>query len=221
MSILAILFTLTLTLTLTPPMMMMKGNRHFDDSLVKGKIAYDIPDTMEISKSYKAIATISKSQNDSILFQNIDSTGFEIESIKVSSRVKMFLIDPTGNQNFQITSLNTDEQLVDDSTNTIWKWNIIPLRSGENELFLRTTVKILDDLGENYKDISVFEKHIIVNASIVVVTKQFIGDYWQWLSTVIFIPLIIWGYKKFLFRKKDNDMLNQIGFKENDTNKIK
>jgi hypothetical protein len=188
------------------------------DKLVKGKMAFDIPDTMEVKQNYKATVSITKAMNDSILFQGINRIHFREEEIKISSRVKVLLIDPTGNQNFRITPINTEEQLVDDSTNTIWKWNIIPIKGGDNDLVLRATVKILDNLGENYKDISVFEKTIKVNTSVVETTKQFISEYWQWLTTVCVIPLLIWGYKSYSGRKKNNTKSNPIGFKRNDKN---
>ena len=186
------------------------GNRKdIVDRLVQGRIAYHIPDTMDVGNTYKAVATVSKSESDKILFQNIDRSGFKAEVIKISSRVKMVLIDPTEDKNFKITPLNTEEQLVYNSTNSIWKWNIIPVRSGENELILRTTVKVLDELGENLKDIPVFEKKITVNASMSFITKQFIGDYWQWLSTTIIIPFILFVYHRINKKKRSN---RKIGF---------
>lgn len=182
------------------------------DHLVKGMMAYKIPDTMQIEHSYNAIASITKALNDRVLFHRIDSTDFIKEEIRVSSRVKVTLIDPSGNKNFDITALNTEEQLVDDSTNTVWRWNIKPKRGGESELVLRATVKILDRLGENYKDIDVFEKTIKVKASAFVQTKQFVSDNWKWLMTACVIPLIIWGYKKLSARKNGAAKRPLIGF---------
>jgi len=172
------------------------------DGLVRGLIAYNIPDTMEIERNYKATVSITKALNDSILFEDLNRKEFLHEEIRISSRVKVILIDPTGFKNFEITTLNTEEQLVDDSSNTVWNWNIIPIRGGENELIVRASVKILNNLGENYKDITVFEKTIKVKTSALVSIKHFFSKYWQWLTTVCFIPLIIWSYKKFTERNK-------------------
>ena len=171
------------------------------DELVKGKIAYEVPDTMNMGENYKATVIITKAMNDSVLFQDFDTSDFQREEIKVSSLVKVLLIDPT-EESFNITALNTAEQLVDDSTNTVWKWNITPKRGGDNELVLRVTAKILNQLGENYKDVKVFEKTIKVNAPVLTRIKQFVGDYWQWLSTAVVIPLIVWGYKTLSNRRK-------------------
>ena len=181
------------------------------EKLIKGKIAYEIPDTMEVEKNYKATVIVTKAMNDNILFKDFDPRYFQREEIYVSSRVSVFLIDPT-EKNFNITSLNTIEQLVDDSTNTVWKWNIIPKRGGNNELVLRVTVKVLDRFGETYKDIRVFEKEINVNVTFAESIKLFFVDYWQYISpitTVIVIPLVIWGRKIFLNRRRKNKKAEQ------------
>ena len=127
-------------------------------SLVRGKIAYNVKDSMKVGSQYKAVVGITKALNDSILFLNLDSTKFKVEEIKISSRVRVTLLDPSNNKNFNIVALNTEEQLVDTASNTIWSWNINPLQSGKNTLILRANVKVFSDLGETSKDITVFKK---------------------------------------------------------------
>lgn len=184
------------------------------DQLVKGLIGYNIEDTMEIGKDYYAKVSITKSFNRSVLYHGLDSNDFHINEISISSRVKAMLLDPSGNKNFDIVALNTEEQIVDDSMNTIWNWNVRPIRAGGNDLILRVTVRILDRLGDNYRDIDVFYKTIKVEASFAFTAKQFISDYWQWLSTACIIPMIIWGYKNFKSRKKKMEYPRPIGFQK-------
>ena len=187
------------------------GNKYSDkvlklvklDELVNGKIAYEVPDTMDIGKSYKATVIVTKSEKDSFLIRDFYQGNFQKEEIKVSSIVKVALFDPTPQEeNFSIISLNTIEQFVGDSTNTVWKWNITPKRSGYNELVLRVTVKVLDRLGETYIDIRTFEKTIKVNVSIFASIKHFVGNNWVWFSNAIVIPLVIWFYSRFSNWKK-------------------
>lgn len=173
------------------------------DQLVRGKIAYDIPGHMKIDSTYKVLVTITKAESDRILFSGLDSSHFTKDSIKISSRVKMILIDPSGDDDFKIIPLSSEEQLVDDSSNTVWNWSIIPLRAGENNIVIRASAKVLDRLGENYRDIQVFEKSISIQSSPFRNVKQFFFDNWQWLLSVIVIPLVIWGYKKFLENRKN------------------
>jgi len=172
------------------------------DQLIKGKIAYEIPAAMNIDSSYRAIVTITKAQNNAILFSGLDSTGFYKDSIKISSRVKVSLIDPSGDKSFRIVALNTEEQLVDDSTNTVWQWNVAPLRSGNNEIILRVTAKVIDRIGENYRDIQVYNRSIQIQASFFSKVKQFWLDYWQWIITACMIPIIRSIYNKIFAKKK-------------------
>jgi hypothetical protein len=180
-----------------------------------GKIAYLIEDTMQMESCYNVIASISKSQFDSVLFVGIGSVGFEMHnSNKITSRVSVSLIDPT-KENFVINPLSTEEQIVDDSTNSIWRWLVKPTKGGNSELILKVTIRILDELGNNQKDFS-FIKTIIVKASIFSNAKKIIQQYWQFLSTAVIIPVLIFLGKKIgaIFSTPSNKR-NPIGFKRN------
>jgi hypothetical protein len=76
---------------------------------------------------------------------------------------------------------------------------------------LRATVKILNKPGENYKDIIVSEKVINVDNSVWVVIKYFLSNYWQLLTILCLIPLIIWSYKKIFKQRKKNVKSKLIG----------
>ncbi len=175
------------------------------DDLVKGKIGYNIPEVMEVGENYSGIVTISKALNDSILFKNLEESDFKKKQITISSRVKVILLDPTNGKNFSITPLNTEEQLVDAITNTVWRWNVEPIKTGENQLILRTTVKIKDRLGVSYKDVEVFEKNIKVETTMSKQISGFFIEYWQFLLTVIILPFGIWVFN-FLKAKRRTNM---------------
>ncbi len=172
--------------------------------LVKSKFAYSIQDTMYVDSAYRVCATITKALNDSILFLGLDSTKFKRKkkNIYISSKVKVVLLDPANNANFSINSLNTEEQIVDDKTNTTWNWWVKPLTGGEHEIILRATIKEVTNLGESSRDIPVFEERIFIQISPLYITKQFIGNNWQWLAGTILIPCSIWVYK----RKKEKNV---------------
>lgn len=169
-------------------------NKYRTNPLVKGMIGYKIPDTMKVDNSYRAVVTIAKTLEDSILYMGIDRSGFTEEAIKISSIVNVRLKDPTNNKNFEIHALSTEEQPVLDSSNTVWQWNIIPIRGGENDLIIQVTAE--------EKDLPLFEKTVKVKASFTRKVGNFAEDNWQWLSSAIIIPLFLWAVKKFSRRKK-------------------
>jgi hypothetical protein len=175
------------------------------DRLVRGKIAHYIPDQMKVGDDYRAIASVTKAMNDSILLAGLASEQMETEEIWVSSRVKIVLFAPTGKNNFEINPLNTEEQTVNERENTIWEWNVKPIKSGQNPLVMRATVKVLDEFGENYRDIPVFEKRVKVKASPLASLAMFLANYWQWVATVIAIPLVTYLYRSIKNRKKQKN----------------
>ncbi len=175
------------------------------DRLVRGKIAHYIPDQMKVGADYRAIASVTKAMNDSILLAGLASEQMETEEIWVSSRVKIVLFDPTGKNNFEINPLNTEEQTVNERENTIWEWNVKPIKSGQNPLVMRATIKVLDEFGENYRDIPVFEKRVKVKASPLASLAMFLANYWQWVATVIAIPLVTYLYRSIKNRKKQKN----------------
>jgi hypothetical protein len=165
-------------------------------AIVKGKIAHDIERNMDIYKSYMTTVSISKSKDNAVLYEGLNASEFTEETINVSSQVKVFLIDPSGGLNFKITPINNYEQFVNLTSNTIWKWNVMPIKKGNNLLILRATIKIFNEEADSYKDVNVFEKPITIKSSFAREAKVFIGNNWQYLLSTLVIPLGLWYFKR-------------------------
>jgi hypothetical protein len=176
------------------------------DDMVRGRIGYVIPDPMDEEKSYLATATITKSQTDSVLLKNIDPTSAQKEEINVSSRMKVRLLDPTGGESFKITALSSEEQFVSAEDNTIWRWNVIPLNSGEHTLRLVAVATIFDSKGKSDKDIEVFNRTFTVrSAPFLKTASKFVSDNWQWFAGTIAIPLLLYLFSSIRKKKKEED----------------
>ena len=63
-------------------------------------------------------------------------------------------------------------------------------------------VRIINENGDFYKDITVFDKNIEVKSNVAFNIKTWLSNYWQWLITTIIIPFIVWFYKKKSEEKK-------------------
>jgi hypothetical protein len=163
------------------------------DGISFGKIAYNLPEKMQLEVDTTVVVAISKSSLNSILSEDIDTTEFKIKEIKVATRMKANLLDPT-KINFVITPLSTDEQTLDDSSSTIWKFDVKPIRSGKNPLVLTATIRTTTSLGETYRDVPVFEQAILVESSPTVSLRLFVINNWQWLMTALVLPFGIWIY---------------------------
>lgn len=174
-----------------------------------GIMAYSIPSQMTVGKSYTIKLRISKEKNKIQLVSgdrnipindvSVDSKVI-IESVRVEPIMSANLISEEGK--FIITSSSTETQNIEDKGYTEWGWRIVPLKGGENFLKLVVKVRIVNENGEFYKDITVFDKNIEVKSNVVFNIKTWLSNYWQWLITTIIIPFIVWFYKKKSEEKK-------------------
>ena len=174
-----------------------------------GIMAYSTPEQMVVGKSYTIKLRISKEKNKIQLVSgdrnipindiNTDSK-VVIESIRVEPIMSANLIAEDGK--FIITTSSTEIQNIEDKGYTEWGWRITPLKSGENFLKLVVKVRIINENGDFYKDITVFDKNIDVKSNVVFSIKTWLSNYWQWLITTIIIPFIVWFYKKKSEEKK-------------------
>jgi hypothetical protein len=174
-----------------------------------GIMAYSTPEQMVVGKSYTIKLRISKEKNKiqlvsgdrNIPINDINTNSkVVIESIRVEPIMSANLISEDGK--FIIKSASTETQNIEEKGYTEWEWRITPLKSGQNFLKLVVKVRIINENGDFYKDITVFDKNVEVKSNVVFSVKTWLSNYWQWLITTIIIPFIIWFYKKKSEEKK-------------------
>lgn len=171
----------------------------------RGWIAYSIPKEMKVAKSYSVKVRISKKINgqnkadlilgsqDAINNKSLPSIA-TIEDVKVSGEMSAELRGDA----FDIKSLSTEVQNIDNESYTEWEWVVTPKKSGHSPLKLVIKVKELN------KDIVVFNRDIQVQKNVTVAVEGFFDKYWQWLMTTIIIPIFLyfWNRKKKKKQKK-------------------
>ena len=171
-----------------------------------GLIAYSVPTQMQVGSEYSVKIRISKQNNRTVLLignreipisDNLDSV--KIETITVSPVMSASLL--SSKNDFEITSLSTEIQNIDQDGYTEWEWNVIPLKGGENNLKLNVKIRIKEDGNDYYKDITVFQRKIKVKSNLSYSIKDFIFKNWEWFLGVIFIPIfqrfwLFWKKKK-------------------------
>lgn len=108
-----------------------------------GRIAYAVPDAMEVGRTSTVWADVVRTGGDSLMISNGFSFGKEptkTTTIKVGRRMKLALRDPSGEQ-FYITPLQDDEpQLVATHEPTRWQWNVRPQSAGKGALLLQAVI---------------------------------------------------------------------------------
>jgi hypothetical protein len=130
-------------------------------AVIKGKILYDIPDTMQLEKQEKCVIRIGKDEV-TVKSGNVFSATVVTDDIKLSGLMKVELIDIANNPNFTIKTISTPIQEVDDSEFTEWLFYVTPVNAGLFSLIIKVSA-IKNEAGrEKIKDI-VFEKNISIN----------------------------------------------------------
>jgi hypothetical protein len=176
-----------------------KNNSENIVDTTKGWIAYSVPESMKVSKSYSIKVRISKKtngQNKSVLILGnddvINNPQYEsvatIDDIRVSGEMSADLRGDS--ESFNIVTLSTPVQNIDNESYTEWEWIVTPKKSGE------TTLKLVIKLKDLNKDIIVFNKNIKIKSNLPIVVEGFFEKYWQWLMTTIIIPIFIYFWNR-------------------------
>ncbi|HNP21288.1 MAG TPA: toll/interleukin-1 receptor domain-containing protein [Panacibacter sp.] len=129
----------------------------------KGKILYDIPDSMKLNKQQKCVVRIAKDEltaKDSDTFTD----AVKMEDIVLSGVMKVELIDIAEPPHFTIKTISSAEQEVDAESYTEWLFWVTPLLSGVFDLILKVSVIKTIEGKERRKDL-VFEKAINIAAA--------------------------------------------------------
>jgi hypothetical protein len=182
-------------------------------NLIKGLIAYSVPDEMTVGENYNVKIRITKDSTQKktlVIGDNkipINDTTVQstitIESIRVSSIMSASLTTDS-EENFKIASKSTETQNIEQLGYTEWEWNVMPLKSGEHELKLIIKVRITSEDGEkSFKDIVVFEKNVFAKKNISYSIKNLFNKYWQWSLSTLIIPFIVWLYNRKKKKKEE------------------
>lgn len=164
----------------------------------EGRILYSIPDSMTVGKTFEVFARISHSRDTVTITENITGA-VRTNVIPVSEVMEVELVDPgpEGDKNFAITKNNDGRQIIEEGeTYTEWRWDVTPTKSGSKTL--KIVVSVIR--GSERKQ-TVYVDEVVVKSNPKLATENFFEKYWQWLTTTIVIPFIVWLYKR---RKKEN-----------------
>ena len=115
----------------------------------------------------------------------------ESEELKISELMKVRL----SGSDFNIVSLNEEEQIIGKTGFTEWAWDVKPWKSGKKILHLHVTLRIRLPFGEERKDYPVLDREIVVKVNPAYSVKIFLISYWKWVITALLLPLIGLAWK--------------------------
>lgn len=154
--------------------------------LPMGKIVFNPPDVMKLGIKDRIEARITRDIHKDLLVSLKGRGVPQSEQLKISELMKVRL---SGND-FNIISLNEEEQIIEKTGFTEWAWDITPKDSGKKVLHLHVTLRIRLPFGEERKDHPVLDREIVVKVNPVYSVKVFLVSHWKWIVTALMLPLI-------------------------------
>ena len=142
--------------------------KHPNEAPGKGKVLYDIPDTMTVNMQQKCVVRVGKTEAI-VLDDDSFSPAVQIETIPISKVMEVDIVDISDPPRFNIKKISSVEQFVDEDSYSEWIFMVTPLSGGEYPLLLKVSViKIID--GKACRKELVFTRSVNISAAAPVAT---------------------------------------------------
>lgn len=175
------------------------------DDPSRGHFFFAGPKAMEVNQSQTVRVWITQDsiQDMPAFLESVgDNDTTLVEAIRVGKIMEVRLLDATASdENFKITPLNSQEQILDKHDAATWYWTVEALRTGAHKLVVIARIKMLtaDMQLLGYKDLPVFEREVEVTVKEKVET---FSDYFFMAIGFLFMVFIVgligrWIWKRF------------------------
>jgi len=129
----------------------------------QGEILYRIPDTMPLGRETRCLVRIALNADAIVENINFDEYVTLKPLSRVSDLMQVELLDPGKDPAFEVRSISSPEQFVEDEGYTEWLFQVMPLRAGTFPLLIKVSVIELI-LGKERKKEIVLEEVVQVRA---------------------------------------------------------
>jgi hypothetical protein len=159
-----------------------------ESQLDRGVIVFNTPESLRVGDPERVVVRIATDELEEI-YEDFEGAGeVKEQPIPVSRVMRVtFLADAN---TFTVNSLSSEDQLVLDQAFTQWEWVITPKRPGSHTLTIRASVLLVDPShGEKPIDRTVLTERVRVDINPAYSVREFASSNWQWLWTVVVIPV--------------------------------
>lgn len=167
-------------------------------SLVLGNIAFNAPEEIQWNNTAVIELLLSLSFSVDELKDKIQEAG-EREGAKIRVADQMSAV--LKSSGFEIIKLTPETQAISFEEITDWKWEITPIKRGEQTLYLTISAILFVNGERTPRKIESYREKIYIKVTFMQLLSFFIKDKWNWLWSVILVPLIIWIWRKWKSKK--------------------
>jgi len=162
------------------------------NQLRTANMSFSVPDKANINDSVRIELLINLQKELQNLEKDLTESG-KIYSNQVL--VSKILIANITAPAFEVKNITPERQILSSSQNTSWLWTLKPLTAGKHKIDIGITALIKLNGEESEHHIKTLKKTVDIEITTTQIAYQWLLKYWQWISTTILIPLIIWIYK--------------------------
>jgi hypothetical protein len=170
------------------------------DQLVPVTLAYNVQDHMRVGRTYRQKVLVARDSEADLLERFRDLGPVKQQQLLANARLRVRLIgDP---DTFTIIPLNTEDQLLAVLDEASWEWNVTPRRGGRHELHVVLSLRIATPQGLEAQDRPPITLPVSVDEPRWNRVQRFVGAYWQWLTTVLLLPVLAWLGRRLAQRRQ-------------------
>ena len=165
--------------------------------LLPGLIEFNPPTTMRQGTREPVTVRISRHEAEDAIKQNLVGRGVvQIEQIKVGN----FMAVELSGDGFQVTAKNDRNQVVPDDGFAEWRFDVLPVESGERNLDLKVSVRFkLPGESDEAADLPVFTRKIAVAVDRGWMLARFVGNNLLWILSGL--GAVVAGAAGYLIRR--------------------
>ena len=153
------------------------------------------PDRAEVGQQVDVTLTISPASTEADLLGRTPAEGAAVDvgTARIAPRMRAQLIVPEG---ATVAVVGSEERAVHDTDDTVWRWSVIPTRTGDLPLRAVLIAPVILDGKETPYDVRTFEARVSVFVTPTTRVRDFVAANWQWLWTALVVPVFLWWRKR-------------------------
>jgi len=171
-----------------------------------GRLNYVMDDTMEVGIINTVSVSISRNMTKKMVVSQVSTfrrnnnvaTAIIDTIIRVTPKMQVKLQEVGTVGNFHIDTITPMIQEVElnDTTLTLWQWEVTPLKDGNKVL----TISVDLFINDVQKNLNIYNGHIYVHMKnkFWVTIAHFFTTYWQWLCTAAIFPILVWIFTTYI-----------------------
>jgi|GEM_PF-3495588 len=163
--------------------------------LSPGAVVFTAPDTMHSGDTSAVDLRIAAKGREGNILEDLPQG---VTSTAVQEHITPVMeAHLDGGSGMDVQSLTKEVQSVAGGGFAEWRWNVTPKSAGKQRLTITISVHLTYPDGHvEAKTVRTMTRDVTVSANVSGSVKGFFASYWQWLTTTLIIPIVIFFYRK-------------------------